>query len=293
MKYLLPEIICKIKRLDLRAKLVVEGFLSGLHKSPYKGQAIEFADYRPYLPGDELKRIDWKIFAKTDRFWVREYEEETNLRAYLFLDISSSMQYKSKEINKFEYASFLAAAFAYLLFKQHDSIGLALFNKDEHKYLPPQFSKFHLAKIFETIENTKPEGETDIYKSLTELGKKIKKRGLIIIFSDFFDKKENVLKGLKNLRHKKNEVLVFHIIDPNEINLNYNEPLIFKDLETKREISLDPRGIKKEYQETLKNLFLYYKKECTYHYIDYNLVFTNMSFDYAFFNYLEKRARIK
>uniref|UniRef100_A0A7V4E3C3 DUF58 domain-containing protein n=1 Tax=candidate division WOR-3 bacterium TaxID=2052148 RepID=A0A7V4E3C3_UNCW3 len=293
MKYLLSKVICKIKRLDLRAKLVVEGFLSGLHKSSYKGQAIEFADYRPYLPGDELKRIDWKIFAKTDKFWVREYEEETNLRAYLFLDTSGSMKYKSKEISKFEYASFLAAAFAYLLFKQHDSVGLALFNKNSYQYLPPQFSKSHLAKILEIIESVKPEGETDIYKSLTELGKKIKKRGLIIIFSDFFDKKENILKGLKNLRHKKNEVLVFHILDPNEINLNYEEPLIFKDLETRREIKLDPRSIKKEYQETLKKLFLYYKQECAAHYIDYNLIFTNMPFDYAFLSYLAKRAKIK
>lgn len=293
MKYLLPELIHKIKRLDLKAKLVVEGFLTGLHKSPYKGQAIEFADYRPYLPGDELKRIDWKIFAKTDRFWVREYEEETNLRAYLLLDNSCSMAYKSKEISKFEYASFLAACFAYLLFKQHDSVGIAIFNKNNYHYLPPQFSKFHLSKVLETIEKTKPEGETDILKSLTEIGKKIKKRGLIILFSDLFDNKDNVLKALKNLRHKKNEVLVFHILDPNEMNLDYPEPIIFRDLETKREITLDPRGIRKEYQESLRNLFLYYKKECVSHYIDYNLIFTNMPFDYAFFNYLEKRAKIK
>ncbi|MEO0087702.1 MAG: DUF58 domain-containing protein [candidate division WOR-3 bacterium] len=293
MKYLLPEIIHKIKRLDLKAKLVVEGFLSGFHKSPYKGQSIEFADYRPYLPGDELKKIDWKIFAKTDRFWVREYEEETNLRAYLLLDNSGSMAYKSWEISKFEYASFLTACFAYLLFKQHDSVGIAIFNKKDYQYFPPQCSKFHLSKILKIIEEVKPEGETDILKSLTEIGKKIKKRGLIIVFSDLFDNQENVLKALKNLRHKKNEVLVFHILDPNEINLDYNEPLIFKDLETKREITLDPRGIKKEYQENLKNLFLHYKKECAAHYIDYNLILTNMPFDFVFFNYLEKRARIR
>lgn len=293
MKYLLPEIIHKIKRLDLKAKLVVEGFLSGLHKSSYKGQAIEFADYRPYLPGDEFKRIDWKIFAKTDKFWVREYEEETNLRAYLLLDNSSSMGYKSKEISKFEYASFLAACFAYLLFKQHDSVGIAIFNKNNCQYLPPRFSKFHLSKILETIEKIKPEGETDILRSLSEIGEKIKKRGLIIIFSDLFDNKDNILKALKNLRHKKNEVLVFHTLDPNEVNLDYNEPIILRDLETRREIILDPREIKKEYKEGLRNLFLYYKKECAAHHIDYNLIFTNWPFEYAFFNYLAKRAKIK
>jgi len=291
-RFLLPEVVCKLRRIDLKARLVVEGFLTGLHRSPFKGFSVEFAEYRQYMPGDELKRIDWKVYAKTDRFYIREYQEETNLRAYLLLDTSGSMGYSSAKISKLEYASCLAASLAYLLLKQKDSVGLVQFGTKIEKYIPPRQAGAHLSVLLHTLDGIKPGGETDLAQTFHLLAERIKRRGLVIILSDLFDAKEKVLKALRHFRHRKHEVLVFHILDRNEIDFAFSSPLVLKDLESKNELTIDPRIIRKEYQHTLDDFFNDFRRRCRESRIDYHLITTDMPFDRALFSYLEKRKRL-
>lgn len=291
-RFLLPEVVSKLGRIDLKARLVVEGFLTGLHRSPFKGFSVEFAEYRQYMPGDELKRIDWKVYAKTDRFYIREYQEETNLRAYLLLDTSGSMAYKSDKISKLEYASYLAASLAYLLLKQKDSVGLVQFGTKIEKYIPPRQAGAHLTVLLNTLDKIKPGGETDLSKTFHQLAERIKRRGLVIIFSDLFDAKEKVIKALRHFRHRKHEVLVFHILDRNEIDFAFAAPLVLKDLESKNELTIDPRIIRKEYQHTFDDFFNDFRRQCRESRIDYHLITTDMPFDRALFSYLEKRKRL-
>jgi uncharacterized protein (DUF58 family) len=291
-RFLLPEVVGKLRRIDLKARLVVEGFLTGLHRSPFKGFSVEFAEHRQYMPGDELKRIDWKVYAKTDRFYIREYQEETNLRAYLLLDTSGSMGYSSNKISKLEYASYLAASLAYLLLKQKDSVGLVQFATKIEKYIPPRQTGAHLSVLLHTLDKIKPGGETDLAQTFHQLAERIRRRGLVIILSDLFDAKERVLKALRHFRHRKHEVLVFHILDRNELDFAFSSPLVLKDLETKSELTVDPRVIKKDYQLALDEFFADFRRRCRESRIDYHLITTDMPFDRALFSYLEKRKRL-
>lgn len=291
-RFLLPEVVCKLRRIDLKARLVVEGFLTGLHRSPFKGFSVEFAEYRQYMPGDELKRIDWKVYAKTDRYYIREYQEETNLRAYLLLDTSGSMAYASNKISKLEYASYIAASLTYLLLKQKDSVGLVQFGTKIEKYIPPRQTGAHLSVLLHTLDKIKPSGETDLSQTFHQLAERIRRRGLVIILSDLFDDKERVIKALRHFRHRKHEVLVFHILDPNELKFAFSSPLVLKDLESKNELTIDPRTIRKEYQQALDDFFNDFRRRCHESRIDYHLITTDMPFDRALFSYLEKRKRL-
>ncbi|MEO0074518.1 MAG: DUF58 domain-containing protein [candidate division WOR-3 bacterium] len=291
-KFLIPEVLAKLKQIDLKARLVVEGFLTGLHRSPYKGFSQEFAEYRSYQTGDEIKRIDWKLYAKTDRLYIKEYEEETNLKAYLLIDISASMQYSSARITKLDYACLLAASFAYLLIKQRDSVGIVAFSNKINHYIPPRSHPSHLQVLLKTIDSLKPQADTNLANTFHQLASKIKRRGLVIVLSDLLDDKENVLTALKHFRHKKHEVLVFQILDKNELEFGFSRPLVLKDLETKKELTLDPRVIRKQYLENIKNYFSDFKWRCREHIIDYNQILTDMPLDRALFEYLQKRKRI-
>lgn len=291
-RFLLPEVLAKLKQIDLKARLVVEGFLSGLHRSPYKGFSQEFAEYRSYLPGDEIKRVDWKLYAKTDRLYIKEYEEETNLKAYLLIDISASMQYSSDKVTKLDYACLLAASFSYLLIKQRDSVGIVAFSNKINHYIPPRSNPSHLQVLLKTIDLLKPQADTNLANTFHQLASKIKRRGLVIVLSDLLDDKENVLTALKHFRHKKHEVLVFQILDKNELEFTFSHPLVLKDLETNKELIVDPRVIRKQYLEDIKNYFSDFKLRCREHIIDYNQILTNMPLDRALFEYLQKRKRI-
>jgi len=291
-RFLIPEVLAKLKRIDIKARLVVEGFLTGLHRSPYKGFSQEFAEYRSYMPGDEPKRIDWKVYAKTDRFVIREYEEETNLKAYILIDASGSMKYTSNKITKLEYASYLAASLSYLLIKQRDSVGLATFTSTLDNYIPPRSTPVHLSVILRTIDMIQPGGDTNLANTFHKLAEKIKRRGLVIILSDLFDDKEKVISALRHFRHKKHEVLVFHILDKNELDFSFSQPLILRDLETSKEVTLDPRVIRKDYQKTVHEFFSDFKRRCREHLIDYHKITTDIPLDRALFDYLEKRSRL-
>lgn len=292
-KYLDPETIAKLGNIEMKARLVVEGFITGLHRSPYHGFSVEFAEHRQYRQGDEIRHIDWKVFARTNKYYVKQFEEETNLRSMIAVDASASMKYSSKGIiSKFEYASYLAASLALLMIKQRDAVGLCTYDTDIKNFLPPNSKPSYISEILKTLETTSPANETGTANSLNLLAERIKRRGLVIIISDLFDNPESVLNGLKHFRHKKHEVIVFHTLDPREIDFNLGRAATFKDMETGEEIISQPYQMKISYQNAVKEFIDTIKKECRNHNIDYNLIDTSMPFDKALRDYLTKRKNI-
>jgi uncharacterized protein (DUF58 family) len=291
-KFLRPEVISKLSGMELRARLVVEGFIAGLHRSPYHGFSVEFAEHRPYMPGDPLKNIDWKVFSRTDRYFVKEYEEETNLKAYLLIDTSGSMGYSSNGTSKLEYTSYLSAALSYLMLKQRDSVGLVIFDQKIQKYLPPKSAVSHLHVLLTQLDQLRPSQTTNVAEALHEMAERIKRRGLIILFSDLFDSPEAILSGLKHFRHRKHEVIVFHVLDPKERYFDFSQEAIFKDLETGQEISTSPYQIGDEYRKSINKWIERFTLECRQSLIDYVLLDTRVAFDEALFAYLSKRERL-
>lgn len=291
-KYLRPEVVSRLSRLDLVARLVVEGFITGLHRSPYHGFSVEFSEYRPYMPGDPIRNIDWKVWGRTDRYYVKQFEEETNLRAYLLLDASGSMGYTSGRLTKLRYATYLTASLSYLMLLQRDAVGLVTFDKKIRSYLPPRsvFSTLHI--LLTKLDRLKSGGETRLSNTFHDLAERIKRRGLIIILSDLLDDPEEVLASLKHFRHRKHEVIVFHILDPMERTFNFKKDALFIDMETGEKIQTQPWHIRSEYRKKVNNFLYRYKRECREHRIDYVAAETSQPFDIALFNYLAKRKKI-
>ena len=291
-KYLKPEVVSRLKNMNLRARLVVEGFITGLHRSPYHGFSVEFSEYRQYMPGDEIRHMDWKAYGKTNRFYIKQFEEETNLKSYLLVDASGSMGYSSHSITKLEYASYLAAALTYLMIEQRDAVGLVTFDEKIRKYLPPRSVKSYLPQILRELEKINCSEVTDISNTFHEMAERIHRSGLIVILSDLYDEPEKVISGLKHFRHKKHEVIVFHILDPIEISFNFNRNALFKDMETGEQLTTQPWHIKAEYQKRVQQFIENYKRQCRLNQIDYVSLDTSLDFDYALMEYLIKRKRI-
>jgi len=291
-KYLRPDIVSRLSGLEIKARLVVEGFIAGLHRSPYHGFSVEFAEHRQYMPGDPLKNIDWKVYSRTDRFFVKEFEEETNLKAYLLLDISGSMGYHSNGISKLEYGSYLCAALSYLMLQQRDSVGLVTFDQKIQKYIPPKSAATHLHVLLSQLDKIQASQTTNVSSALHEMAERIKRRGLIILLSDLFDSPEKIMSGLKHFRHRKHEVIVFHILDPRERDFSFPQEAIFKDIETQEEILTSPWQIQKDYQSKLQEWIEKYRLESRESLIDYVLLDTSVPFDEALFAYLSKRQRL-
>ena len=239
-KYLRPETVALLNSMSLRARLVVEGYIIGHHRSPYHGFSVEFAEHRSYGPGDEIKHIDWKLFGKTDRLYVKRYEEETNLRAHIILDTSKSMLYRSGKVSKLNYANSLAASLSYLMINQQDAIGLAKFSEKIDTFIPPKARPSHLKLILSQFDDRDSGNDTQIGIVLHELADRIKKRGMVILISDLLDKPESIMKGLKHFRHKNQEVIVFHIQDRKESEFDFNTRTKFFDMETGEEIVTEP-----------------------------------------------------
>ncbi|MEE2618973.1 MAG: DUF58 domain-containing protein, partial [Candidatus Poribacteria bacterium] len=216
--YLDPVALSRLGNMELVARLVVEGFITGLHKSPYQGFSIEFSEHRQYMPGDEVKHIDWKVYGKSDRYYVKKFEEETNLRAYIVLDASGSMNYKfsDQRLTKFQYGCYLAASLAYLMLKQRDSVSLTIFDQEIRNYIPPRSRASHLRAIISALEEAEPSGDTGISEILHSLAKRIIRRGLVILISDLLDQPTEILTALKHFRHRKHEIIVLHLIDEAE-----------------------------------------------------------------------------
>jgi len=291
-KYLDPRIISRLDNISLVARLVVEGYIIGLHKSPYHGFSVEFAEHRPYMPGDEIKHIDWKIYAKTDRYYIKQFEEETNLRSYILLDMSGSMGYTSDTITKLDYGSYLAAALSYLMLKQQDAVSLILFDERINTYLPPLAKQSHLNQVLKALEKTTPGTETRIAPILHEFAEKIKKRGLIILISDLLDDPPAVIKALKHFRHKGHEVILFHLLDPQELHFEFNRQTQFVDMENNSSLVTEPWHIQEAYQQTVKEFIDRYKFGCRKHNMDYVFLTTDKFLDIAITEYLHKRYRI-
>ncbi len=292
-KYLNPSVISKLNSLELKARLVVEGFMVGLHKSPYHGFSVEFSEHRPYMQGDGLKDIDWKVYGKTDRFFIKQYEEETNLKSYILLDTSKSMSFASEgQISKLEYASTLVAGLSYLMMKQQDAVGLTLYSEKINHYLPPKAARAYLPEILKKLSELKASDKTNTASCLNSIAEKIKRRGLVIIVSDLFDDIHSILSALKHFRYQKNEVIVFQIIDPIERSFAFGKDAIFKDIETSEELTTQPYQIQKAYRKAMEDFITNIKTVCLNSNIEYNLIETSTPFDKALLSYIQKRSKL-
>jgi uncharacterized protein (DUF58 family) len=292
-KYLQPDVVARLANMELVARLVVEGFITGLHKSPYHGFSVEFAEHRQYMPGDEIKHLDWKIYGKTDRYYIKQFEEETNLKSYIILDASRSMSYSSEgRMSKLEYASYITAALAQLMVQQRDAVGFTIYDEKVRTYMPPHATKSYLKEILRHLENLEASNRTGTAESLHVIAERIKRRGLVIILSDLFDRPAEVMSALRHFRHKKNEVIVMQVLDPMERSFAFGRDAVFKDLETSEELTTQPFHIQKAYQEEMRRFLDTYKKDCRENNIDYILLDTSTPFDVALFEYLHKRQRI-
>ena len=289
---LTPDIISRLNNLSIKARFVVEGFIVGLHKSPYHGFSVEFSEHRAYGAGDEIRHVDWKLWGKTDRYFIKQFEEETNLKSYLLIDQSLSMTYKSGNVTKLEYAQILAASLGYLMLKQQDAVGLILFDDEIRANIPARSKRSHLNIILSKMQNIKPGPETTIAPVLHKTAEAIKKRGLIILISDLFDDPDEILSGLQHFRYKGHEVVVFHVLDPQELTLDFTQRTRFRDMESGEEIITDPWHIQSDYQKSMVQFFDYMKSMCRQRNIDYIRVSTDSPLDMALSEYLIKRKRI-
>ncbi len=289
-KYLQPEVIRQVARLDLRAKFIVEGFISGLHASPFQGFSVEFSEHRKYSAGDNISDIDWNVYAKTDRFYTKRYQAETNLTGYLVMDLSGSMGYTYRQqLTKFEYAISLAAALGYLMIHQQDPVGLIAFDRAICQSLAPKSKRSQLGNILSLLAKLKPEGETEIAKSLHQLAGMLRHKSLVMIFSDLLADPEPIYKALHRLRHSGHDIIVFHILDEAEAMFPFDGMLELEDNETHEKLEVDADAIRADYLDAVNSFKATYKKECQNARIDYVSVHTGQPFDKALMSYLNSR----
>ena len=289
---LTPTLINQLDNLYLKARYVVEGYIIGMHKSPFHGFSVEFSEHKPYNKGDDLKYLDWKVLGKSDKYYIKEFEEESNLKSYILLDISNSMNFGLKEFNKLQYAKLVAASLSYLLINQNDSVGLILFDSKIKTILHPTSKKSHLKNIIEVIQNAKSEGETNISQILHQSAEQIKKKGIIILISDLFDSQDGIMEGLNHLKYKGQEIIVIQILHNQEIELDYYNNTKFIDLETKQDIITEPEYIKDDYKKGISDFIDSYKKELGRNKIDYTVINTSMNLDITLNEFLSKRSKI-
>jgi uncharacterized protein (DUF58 family) len=282
-----------LKNLSLRARFVVDGMMVGIHPSRAKGLSSEFEEHRGYSQGDDIRHIDWKAFAKFDRYFIKEYHEATNLKAYIVMDSSSSMDYGSDGWSKFDYGSTLAASLAYLMLKQQDAVGLIIFSNRIEKMIPPKATHDHLVAILKELEDHRPKGGTSAASVLQELAASLKRRGLIILISDLLEKPEEVIKGLKQLRSKGSDISVFHLLDRDELEFPFKEPSLFLDLEEEIHLLTDPYAIRSAYLRALNTLIEEYRRSCASSFIDYSLINTSVGLDRALVRYLSWRGKFR
>lgn len=289
-KYLKPEVIRQVARLDLRAKFIVEGFISGLHASPFHGFSVEFSEHRKYTAGDNISDIDWNVYAKTDRFYIKKFQAETNLNGYLAMDLSGSMGYTYRqELTKFEYGVSLAAALGYLMIHQQDPVGMMAFGTKVTQSLPPRSKRSQLGNILSMLAGLAPKGETDLGKSLMQIAGMLKHRSLVMLFSDLLGDPEPIKRAFHRLRHSGHDLIVFHILDEAEALFPFEGMLELEDNETNERLMVDAEGIKADYLEEVEKFREMYKKECLGARIDYVPLHTGMPFDKALMSYLLSR----
>ena len=293
MNHFDPKVLAKLKSLYLRARSVVDGVMIGIHPSLAKGLNAEFEEHREYSQGDDLRRMDWKAYGKFDRYFIKEYRETTNSKAHILLDTSSSMNYKSDGWSKFDYGATLTASLSYLILKQQDAVGLTLFSDRIEKRIPPKAAHGYLFAILKELEEKHPRGETRVGSVLQDLAGSLKRRGLVILISDLLDDYEEVLKGLKQIRSRGNEVMVFHLLDRDELEFPFEKPSLFQDMEEEIKLLIDPRSIRSAYLKTIHSLIENYRSACASYLIDYHLFNTSIGLDKAMIHYLTWRQKFR
>jgi uncharacterized protein (DUF58 family) len=291
-KYLRPEVIHQVSRLDLRAKFIVEGFLSGLHASPFHGFSVEFSEHRKYTPGDDLKDLDWNIYAKTDKYYIKKFEAETNLTGYLVMDLSASMAYTYRQqLSKFQYAICLAAALGYLMIHQQDPVGLVTFDTDIRTSLAPKSKRTQLATMLAVLANLRPSGRTNVAQCLHQLAAMIRGKCLIMLFSDLLTDPEPIVQSFHHLRHRGHEIILFHILDEAEVHFPFQGLIEFEDVEEHDKLMVDAQGMREDYLRALTEFQEHYKQECARANIDYVPMDTSVNFDRALMQYLLQRQK--
>ncbi|MFQ5850029.1 MAG: DUF58 domain-containing protein [Candidatus Binatia bacterium] len=289
--YFDPLVLARLSNLYLKARWVVEGIMSGIHRSRSKGFSVEFEEHREYFPGDEIRRIDWKALGKFDKYFIKETEDETNLRAYLILDVSGSMDYASDGITKFAYGCILTASLAYLILKQQDAAGLVTFSDRIESFIPPRAKRGYLMEILHALEGQAPSGETAVGKILQEIAGKVNRRGLVILVSDLLDEPDAILEGLRLFRFKGNDVIVFHLLDAAELELPFDGNILFEDMEQPHlKVTADPQAIRPIYRKVVEEFVGHLRKECQERFIDYQFLSTATPMDRALVSYLSWRG---
>jgi uncharacterized protein (DUF58 family) len=283
--------LARLQGVKLRARAVMEGVLSGLHKSPHQGQSVEFAEHKEYAPGDELRHLDWKAYGKFDKYYVKRYEHETNLRAVMVVDASASMGYRSGALSKLEVATTLAGALCYLLVRQQDAAGIALMTHGRFQDVPPRASAGHLNVLLDALENAQPHGGTNLLSAADHLAEVLPRRSSVVVLSDFLDENQDALKRILALRQRKNDVAVFHLVDPAELTFPFDDPTLFLDMEGEGRIEVNPREIKESYLEEFGAFLGNVKSACAEADVDYELVRTDERLDEVLLRFLGKRGR--
>jgi uncharacterized protein (DUF58 family) len=290
-QFLDPAVVARLGTLELKARTIVEGLLSGLHRSPFKGFSVEFAEYRQYIPGDDLATIDWKVYARSDRHYVKKFEEETNLDCHVVLDASGSMAYGSGPITKFEYAQCLAASLGYLMNRQRDAVGLTAFDDRITTMLPASSRPGHLRAMLITLDRLQPGRETDVGRPLHQLAESISKRGMVVLISDLLDDPDRVVRGVKHFQFRGTDVIVFHVLDPDELRFPFQRATRFEDLETNEEVMAVPAVVRSHYLEAIGALVDRYKRDLGACGIDYCQLTTDQPLEIGLLAYLSTRAR--
>lgn len=289
--YLDPQVINKIGKLELRARLMMEGFVSGMHKSPFKGFSVEFAQHREYVPGDDIRYIDWKVYGRSDRFYIKEFEEETNLRANILLDQSESMAYGHEGgMTKYDYAATAAAGLAFMIQQQSDAVGLNLFNNEVVTTIPPSVTRASLGNLMTSLTQARPTSQTSIGTVLSELSSHIPRRGMVLILSDLFDDPATILHGLRSLAQRGHDVVVFHILDKDEVEFPFERMTMFEGLEDMPELLVDPRGLRDAYLKEIGDFQDEIRRGCLRNRIDYVKVVNSQELGVILSSYLAARA---
>jgi len=290
-RFLDPHVLARISNLELLARTVVDGFINGLHHSPYFGLSVDFAEHRPYMPGDDIRRVDWRVFGRTDRFYVKEYEADTNANFSILFDVSSSMAYSSHGITKLDYGRYLAACLTYFSRQQRDRVGIVTFAQDIVEHVPA--SAKHLDIVLHTIDQITPQGAGGFVAPLLKVTESLRRRSILLVISDLYEDPDQVLLALNRLRHKGNDVIVFHVLDPAELRFPFDAAAPFEDLESRERMPIVPETVHDEYREQLDRHLDTLRDRMTRDQIDYCLVDTSRPLDHALFEYLSRRERIR
>ncbi len=291
LNFLDPKVLAGLHNLELRARVVVEGFLAGLHKSPHRGFSVEFNDYRHYQRGDDMRHVDWRLYARSGKLYIKQYEDETNVRCMILLDTSASMAYTSGGMSKLDYGITLASALAYFIARQRDAVGLITFDDEIREYLPAKTRQLHLMRILRALSKVQAGQKTDVVKPLTDLASSLKKKSMVILISDMLDDEERIINTLTNLRAMGNDIITFHIMDDAELNFPFNEASEFIDMENNESYITSPAAIRKAYLKNVNEFLAYCKKQCQISGIDYCLMNTREPLDQALSSYITKRSK--